>query len=122
MEIGIGIHGEPGRKRMKIEPVDEIVEMLAEPIINDLPYKEGDKVIAMVNGMGGTPLIELYIAYRKLHQVLEGHGITIVRNLVGNYITSLEMAGMSITLMKADDELIKLWDAPVKTAGLRWGV
>ncbi len=122
MEIGIGIHGEPGRKRMKIAPADEIVEMLAEPIINDLPYKQGDKVIAMVNGMGGTPLIELYIAYRKLHHVLEGHGITIVRNLVGNYITSLEMAGMSITLMKADDELIKLWDAPVKTAGLRWGV
>jgi dihydroxyacetone kinase-like protein len=122
MEIGIGIHGEPGRERMKIAPVDEIVEMLAEPIISDLPYKDGDRVIAMVNGMGGTPLIELYIAYRKLHQVLEGHGITIVRNLVGNYITSLEMAGMSITLMKADDELIKLWDAPVKTAGLRWGV
>ena len=122
MEIGIGIHGEPGRKRMAIEPVDKIVEMLTEPIIGDLPYKEGDKVIAMVNGMGGTPLIELYIAYRKLYHILEGHGITIVRNLVGNYITSLEMAGMSITLMKADDELIKLWDAPVKTAGLRWGV
>jgi len=122
MEIGIGIHGEPGRERMKIRPADEITEMLAIPIIEDLPYKEGDSVIAMVNGMGGTPLIELYIVYRKLHEILEAHGITVARKLVGNYITSLEMAGMSITLLKADYELIKLWDAPVKTAGLRWGV
>jgi len=122
MEIGIGIHGEPGRTRMKIAPADEITEMLTMPILEDLPFKQGDTVIAMVNGMGGTPLIELYIVYRKLHHILEGHGISIARNLVGNYITSLEMAGVSITLMKADDELIKLWDAPVKTAGLRWGV
>ena len=122
MEIGIGIHGEPGRTRMKIAPADEITEMLTTPILEDLPFKSGDTVIAMVNGMGGTPLIELYIVYRKLYKILEGHGISIARNLVGNYITSLEMAGVSITLMKADDELIKLWDAPVKTAGLRWGV
>jgi dihydroxyacetone kinase-like protein len=122
MEIGIGIHGEPGRERMKIRPADEITEMLTLPILEDLPFKEGDHVIAMVNGMGGTPLIELYIVYRKLHHILEGHGITIARNLIGNYITSLEMAGVSITLLKVDDELIQLWDAPVKTAAMRWGV
>jgi dihydroxyacetone kinase-like protein len=121
MEIGIGIHGEPGRTRMPLKTADEITEMLALPIINDLPFKAGDTVIAMVNGMGGTPLIELYIVYRKLAEICKGHGITIARSLVGNYITSLEMAGCSITLLKADDDILKLWDAPVKTAGLRWG-
>ena len=122
MEIGIGIHGEPGRTRMKIKPADEIVDMMAEAILSDLPFKSGDRVIAMVNGMGGTPLIELYIVYRRLAQICEGKGIKIVRNLIGNYITSLEMAGASITLLRADDELLKFWDAPVKTAALRWGV
>src|SRR5512135_1352267 len=111
MEIGIGIHGEPGRVRMALKSADEITEMLAEAVIKDLPYGRGDQVIAMVNGMGGTPLIELYIIYRKLNEICQGHGITIARNLVGNYITSLEMAGCSITLLKADDDLIKLWDA-----------
>ncbi len=122
MEIGIGIHGEPGRTRMKLKPADEIAEMLAEPILKDLPFQKGDKVIAMVNGMGGTPLIELYIVYRKLVEVCEKHGVQVARNLIGDYITSLEMAGCSITLLKADDELLRLWDAPVKTPGLRWGV
>jgi dihydroxyacetone kinase-like protein len=122
MEIGVGIHGEPGRTRMQLKPADEITEMLAEPILKDLPFKKGDKVIAMVNGMGGTPVIELYIVYRKLAQICEKHGVQIARNLVGNYITSLEMAGCSITLLKADDELLHLWDAPVKTPGLRWGM
>ncbi|HEX9116675.1 MAG TPA: dihydroxyacetone kinase subunit DhaK [Anaerolineae bacterium] len=121
MEIGIGIHGEPGRTRMPLKSADEITEMLAEAVIKDLPYGRGDQVIAMVNGMGGTPLIELYIVYRKLNEICQGHGITIARRLVGNYITSLEMAGCSITLVKADDDLIKLWDAPVLTPGLRWG-
>ncbi len=121
MEIGIGIHGEPGRKRMKLATADEITEMLAEPIIADLPFKAGDNVLAFVNGMGGTPLIELYVIYRKLAQICESHGIKIVRNLIGSYITSLEMAGCSITLLKMDDDLLKLWDAPVKTVGLRWG-
>ncbi len=120
MEIGIGIHGEPGRTRMDLKGADEITEMLALPVINDLPFKSGDSVIAMVNGLGGTPLIELYIVYRKLAEICQGHGITIARNLVGNYITSLEMAGCSVTLLKADDDLLKLWDAPVKTPGLRW--
>ncbi len=122
MEIGIGIHGEPGRTRMKIKPADEIVDMLAEAILSDLPFKSGDRVIAMVNGMGGTPLIELYIVYRRLAQICEEKGIKIERNLIGNYITSLEMAGTSITLLRADDEMLKYWDAPVKTPGLRWGM
>jgi dihydroxyacetone kinase-like protein len=122
MEIGIGIHGEPGRKRMTLQTADEVTEMMAEAIISDLPYKSGDNVIAMVNGMGGTPLIELYVIYNKLNQICQGKGITISRRLVGNYITSLEMQGCSITLLKADDELIALWDAPVHTPALRWGV
>ncbi len=122
MEIGIGIHGEPGRTRMPLKKADEITTMLAEAVIGDVPFKAGDKIIAMVNGMGGTPLIELYVVYNKLHQICQGKQITIARNLVGNYITSLDMAGCSITLLKADDELLKLWDAPVKTPGLRWGM
>jgi len=122
MEIGVGIHGEPGRKRMKLQSVDEIVEMLMDPIITDIPYKSGDQVLMFVNGMGGTPLVELYIAYRKAYQIAEKHGLKVVRNLVGPYITSLEMAGMSITMLKMDDQLLKLWDAPVKTPGLRWGM
>jgi phosphoenolpyruvate---glycerone phosphotransferase subunit DhaK len=120
IEIGIGIHGEPGRERMKIEPSAKIVERLATPIVEDLPFEQGDQVLAFVNGMGGTPLIELYVVYNDLRKFLDGRGITISRNLIGPYITSLEMAGCSITLLKLDDELIELWDAPVKTAGLRW--
>jgi dihydroxyacetone kinase-like protein len=122
MEIGIGIHGEPGRERMNLKSAKEIVEMMAEAIISDLPFKSGDQVIAMVNGMGGTPLIELYLVYNELNQICEAKGITIARRLVGDYITSLEMAGCSITLLKADEELLALWDAPVHTPGLRWGV
>jgi dihydroxyacetone kinase-like protein len=122
MEIGIGIHGEPGRTRMKLKSADEIVEMLIEPVINDIPFKSGDEVLLFVNGMGGTPLIELYIAYRKAHEIATKHGLKVVRKLVGPYITSLEMAGMSITMLKMDDDLKKLWDFPVNTAGLRWGM
>ena len=122
MEIGVGIHGEPGRTRMELKSADEITEMLTLPILADLPFEKGDHVIAMVNGMGGTPQIELYIVYRKLAEVCMAHGVSIVRSLVGNYITSLEMAGCSITLLKADDDLLDLWDAPVKTPGLRWGI
>jgi phosphoenolpyruvate---glycerone phosphotransferase subunit DhaK len=122
MEIGIGIHGEPGRTRMKVGTAAEITELLATPILEDLPYKSGDSVLAFVNGMGGTPLIELYVVYNELVKILKGKGITISRNLIGSYITSLEMAGCSITLVKMDDELTKLWDAPVLTPGLRWGM
>lgn len=121
MEIGIGIHGEPGRERMPLASAKEIVERLAGPVIDDLPFASGDRVLAFVNGMGGTPQIELYLVYNELKQLLDGRGITIERNLVGSYITSLEMAGCSITLLRLDDELIRLWDAPVLTAGLRWG-
>ena len=120
MEIGIGIHGEPGRERMKVEPAAGIVKRLTEPILEDLPFSDGDEVLAFVNGMGGTPLIELYVVYGELEKLLSGRGITITRRLIGDYITSLEMAGCSITLLKLDDELTKLWDAPVDTAALRW--
>lgn len=122
MEIGIGIHGEPGRTRMALKGADEVVEMLMEPIVSDLPYKSGEEVLLFVNGMGGTPLIELYIMYRKAHEIATRHGLKVVRNLIGPYITSLEMAGASITMLKMDDQLLRLWDAPVKTPGMRWGV
>lgn len=122
MEIGIGIHGEPGRQRMKLKTSAEIVDMMATAIVDDLPFKKGDQVIAFVNGMGGTPLIELYVVFNDLAKFLGGRGVTIARNLIGSYITSLEMAGCSITLLKVNDDFLKLWDAPVKTAGLRWGV
>ncbi len=121
MEIGIGIHGEPGRERQPLAPAAEIVERLATPIVEDLPFRQGDQVLAFVNGMGGTPLIELYVVYNDLAKFLEGRGIGIRRNLIGPYITSLEMAGCSITLLRLDDELTRLWDAPVRTPGLRWG-
>jgi len=122
MEIGIGIHGEPGRVRMPVKSADEIVEMLMEPVLTDIPYKSGDQILLFVNGMGGTPLVELYIVYRKAYEIATRHGLKVVRHLIGPYITSLEMAGTSITALKMDDELLRLWDAPVNTPGLRWGV
>lgn len=146
MEIGIGIHGEPGRERMKVKTADEITERLALSIIEDEaytrtvrefdrergewvdvkltdpPFQSGDEVIAFVNSMGGTPVSELYAVYRKLAEICEGKGLKIVRNLIGPYITSLEMQGASITLLKVDEEILKFWDAPVNTPGLRWGV
>ena len=146
MEFGIGIHGEPGRQRISLKSADEITEMLAVSIIEDTDYnrtvrewdadkgewveveltdpalQSGDSVLAFVNSMGGTPLSELYIVYRKLVEVCEKKNLQIVRNLIGPYITSLEMQGCSITLLKMDDEMIKLWDAPVKTPALRWGM
>jgi dihydroxyacetone kinase-like protein len=121
MEVGIGIHGEPGRQRLPLAPAKEIAAMLVDPVVSDLPYAGGDSVIAFVNGMGGTPLIELYLMYNEVAQLLDRAGITVARSLVGNYITSLEMAGCSVTLLKVDDELVRLWDAPVNTPGLRWG-
>jgi len=122
MEVGVGIHGEPGRTRMKLKPADEIVELLMEPILSDLPYRSGDEVLLFVNGLGGTPLLELYIVYRKAAEIAQKAGLKITRNLVGSYITSLEMAGTSITLLKLDARLTNLWDAPVHTPALRWGV
>lgn len=122
MEIGVGIHGEPGRERMAFAPAKEIAAMLVEPVLADLQAASGDSVIAFVNGMGGTPLIELYLMYNEVASILDKSGITVARSLVGNYITSLEMAGCSVTVLKADDDLVRLWDAPVNTPGLRWGV
>jgi dihydroxyacetone kinase-like protein len=120
MEIGIGIHGEPGRHRVPLAPASEIARMLVEPILADLDFT-GAPAIVMLNGMGGTPLIELYVMYGEVSKLLEAAGVTIARNLVGNYITSLDMAGCSLTVLRADDEILRLWDAPVNTAGLRWG-
>ena len=146
VEMGIGIHGEPGTHRMDIKPADDLVEYMTETILDDPPYtrilrewdresgtwqekectdapfSKGDKMIALVNSMGGTPLSELYIVYRKLAEVCEARGMPIVGNLVGYFITSLEMQGFSITLLKADDEILQFWNAPVKTPALRWGV
>jgi phosphoenolpyruvate---glycerone phosphotransferase subunit DhaK len=122
VEVGIGIHGEPGRRREKLAPVDDMAEWLVSPIVSDLGLTRGDNVLAFVNGMGGTPLIELYIAFNSVAKILGGQGISIERSLVGNYITSLEMAGFSVTLLKLDDDLVRLWDAPVHTAAVRWGV
>ena len=121
VELGIGIHGEPGRERLSLEPANALVERLLTPILEDLPFERADDVLLFVNGMGGTPLIELYLAYAHAEELLRDRGIAVRRRLVGNYITSLEMQGMSITLLKLDDEMTELWDAPVHTAGLRWG-
>jgi len=122
IEIGIGIHGEPGRRREKIAPVDDIARMLVDPIVSDLGLERGERVLAFVNGMGGTPLIELYVAFNSVAKLLDQRGIEIGRSLVGNYITSLEMAGFSVSLLRLDDSLAELWDAPVHTPALRWGV
>lgn len=121
IEIGIGIHGEPGRERMQLKPAREIVERMTETILSDIPFKNGDTLIAMVNGMGGSPLIELYLVYGELDRICRRRGLTVARRLVGNYITSLDMAGCSISLLRADDELLRLWDVPVHTPALRWG-
>ncbi len=120
MEIGIGIHGEPGRHREPLAPAASIAEQLVEPILNDLDFTKGPAIV-MLNGMGGSPLIELYLMYGEVAKLLEKAGVKVARSLVGNYITSLDMAGCSVTLLAADDEILKLWDAPVTTSGLRWG-
>jgi dihydroxyacetone kinase-like protein len=145
IEIGIGIHGEPGQRRETWRPVDELTEVLTTEILDDGPYTRtvrewdrengtwverelvdepfaaGDSVIAFVNSMGGTPVSELYAVYRKLAAICAARNVTIARNLIGPYITSLEMQGFSITLVKTDDEMLRFWDAPVNTPGLRWG-
>jgi len=122
IEIGIGIHGEPGRRRVPLAPAKDIAAMLVEPILADLDFTGGDGVLAFVNGMGATPLLELYLMYGEVSALLEKAGVRVARSLVGPYITSLDMAGCSLTLLKLDDELLRLWDAPVNTPGLRWGV
>jgi dihydroxyacetone kinase-like protein len=121
VEIGIGIHGEPGRARIPMETVDGLVSRLLEPILEDLPFTSSDDVLLFVNGMGATPLVELYIVFDAAASILRERSIQISRSLVGAFVTSLDMAGVSITLLKLDDELKALWDAPVETAALRWG-
>ncbi|MER7010020.1 dihydroxyacetone kinase subunit DhaK [Saccharopolyspora sp. NPDC000359] len=120
VEVGIGIHGEPGRARVPLTSADEIVRQLLEPILEDLPFSSGDEVLLFTNSMGGTPLLELYLAHGIAERLLAERGIRVRRRLVGPYITSLEMQGMSLTLLKLDDELTELWDAPVHTAALHW--
>jgi len=120
IEIGVGIHGEPGRHRIPIAPAAELAKHLVEPVLADLDFTGGPTIV-MLNGLGGTPLIELYLLYGEVAALLEQAGVTVARSLVGNYITSLDMAGASVTVLKADDEVLKLWDAPVNTPGLRWG-
>ncbi|HEX9338608.1 MAG TPA: dihydroxyacetone kinase subunit DhaK [Pseudonocardiaceae bacterium] len=122
MEVGIGIHGEPGRERVPLEPADAIVARLVDAVVTDLPFASGDRVLLFTNSMGATPLVELYLAHGIAERLLADRGITVARRLVGPYMTSLEMQGISITLLRLDDELIDLWDAPVHSAALRWGV
>jgi len=121
IEMGVGIHGEPGRKRVPLRPAAEIAEELVSSILSDHDVT-GAPVIAMLSGLGGTPLIELYAMYGDVAALLEQRGITVARVLVGDYITSLDMAGCSLTLLRADEEMLRLWDAPVSTSALRWGV
>jgi dihydroxyacetone kinase-like protein len=121
MEVGIGIHGEPGRRREPLGSAHDIAALMVEAVVSDLEPAEGTKVLPFVNGMGGTPDLELYLLYGEVENALRDAGLEPVRRLVGSYITSLEMAGASLTLLALDDELITLWDAPVKTAALRWG-
>ena len=122
MEVGVGIHGEPGRSRAPLAPAKEVAALLVEPILADLPFGRGDRVIAFVNGLGGTPLIELYLMNNEVAKILAANGITVSRSLVGSYITSLDMAGCSVTLLRVTEELLRLWDAPVRTPALRWGI
>jgi phosphoenolpyruvate---glycerone phosphotransferase subunit DhaK len=120
IEIGIGIHGEPGRHRVPMATADEITQMLVDPVVEDLRLASGERVLLLVNGMGGTPASELYIVYRKARELLTARGVEVTRSLVGNYVTSLEMQGVSVTVLRLDDELTALWDAPVHTTALRW--
>src|SRR4051812_6172064 len=121
IEVGVGIHGEPGRRRVPHTTAAEIADLILTPILDDLDPSPGSSVLAFVNGLGGTPLIEQYILFNEVAKLLGERNIKIGRSLVGSYITSLEMAGASVTLLVLDDELTALWDAPVKTAALRWG-
>ncbi|WP_435177644.1 dihydroxyacetone kinase subunit DhaK [Actinacidiphila sp. bgisy145] len=122
IEIGVGIHGEPGRHRGKLRPARDIVADMLAAVLADQLLAAGDEVLVMVNGLGATPLLELYIVYREVAALLAGRGVRVAGNLVGNYVTSLDMAGASITVCKTTDDLLALWRAPVHTAALRWGI
>ena len=122
IEVGIGIHGEPGRRRAKLGTAKETAALLVDPILEDMPLERGTRVISFLNGLGGTPLLEQYVMYHEVSRILGDRGIEVARSLVGSYITSLEMAGVTLTLLEVDDAMLSLWDAPVSTPGLRWGV
>jgi dihydroxyacetone kinase-like protein len=122
MEMGVGIHGEPGRRRVALASADEIAAEIVRAIVDDLGAKAGREVLLLVNGFGGTPLLELYLMYDAANRELAKHGLLVRRSLVGNYVTSLEMAGCSITVTLLDNGITPLWDAPVHTAALRWGM
>ncbi|WP_310583872.1 dihydroxyacetone kinase subunit DhaK, partial [Deinococcus sp.] len=121
IEVGVGIHGEAGRRRDVLRPARELVQELMEAVLNELRPVAGDELLLIVNGMGGTPLAELYLLYHEARQVLEPLGLRVERSLVGNYTTALDMAGASLTVCLLDDEIRRAWDAPVHTAALRWG-
>jgi dihydroxyacetone kinase-like protein len=121
MEVGVGIHGEPGRRREPLRPARDIAAMAVEAILAAKPVPSGEDVLVLVNGLGGTPLIELYLLYGEVAGILAEAGLRVRRSLVGNYVTSLDMAGMSLTVCRADEALLRLWDAPVRTPALRWG-
>jgi len=121
IELGIGIHGEPGRERRPIGPASELAEIAASAILEDMPLDRGESALVIVNGMGGTPQIELYVVFAEVARILGDRGVTVARSLVGNWVTSLDMAGCMLTFTRLDDELTRLWDAPVRTPALRWG-
>ena len=122
MEFGVGIHGEPGRRRAPLASADEIATEICEGIVKEFGDVKGRNGLLFVNGFGGTPLMELYVMHNSARRIFERHGIVIARSLTGSYVTSLDMAGCSITLTLMDDDMVSLWDAPVHTAALRWGV
>jgi dihydroxyacetone kinase-like protein len=122
MEMGVGIHGEPGRRRVKMASAEEIAAELVSNVSKDLALQRGQQVILLVNGFGGTPLMELYVMVHAAHKILEAAGVKTVRHLTGSYVTSLEMAGCSITVCAADTSMLELWDAPLHTPALRWGM
>ncbi|TIS60411.1 MAG: dihydroxyacetone kinase subunit DhaK [Mesorhizobium sp.] len=122
MEFGVGIHGEPGRRRDRLKSADTITEEICAAILGDLGDKAKGQALLFVNGFGGTPLMELYLMYNSARKIFESNGVTVTRSLVGSYVTSLDMAGCSITLSMLDAETTALWDAPVHTAALRWGM
>jgi dihydroxyacetone kinase-like protein len=121
IEVGVGIHGEPGRQRLPMQPARDVAELMLDTVLSDLDFAGDDGVILFVNGMGGTPLIELYVMYAEYAAILDKAGIRVARSLVGPYITSLDMAGCSVTLLRADDDMLRLWDHPVNTPALRRG-
>jgi len=122
MEMGVGIHGEPGRRRVKLGTADAIAGEMMGAILGDLKLKSGSDALLLVNGFGGTPAMELYVMYNAAKRIMDGKGIKVARSLVGSYVTSLEMAGCSLTVSALDGELTSLWDSPIHAAALRWGV